>query len=266
LAAPLRKTGIEPVGEMPWGTHFCLFYETTEDLLDAVIPYFKAGLERNEFCVWAVSEPLTVEEATQALRQAIPSSDQHRLDSSFEIFPARKWYLEGNKVDMERITAGWNEKLQTALARNFQGIRISGNAFWLDTEYWHDFNVYEHKLDEAIADKPMIALCTYPLTASRASDLLDVASAHQFTVLRRKGDWKIVESAAALTASHSLTPREREILSWVAKGKSAKLISEILNIAKRTVDEHVQTASRKLGATNRAQAVAIALLHRLIEP
>ena len=76
-------------------------------------------------------------------------------------------------------------------------------------------------------------------------------------------DWKIVKSAAALTASHSLTPREREILSWVAKGQSAKLISEILNIAKRTVDEHVQTASRKLGATNRAQAVAIALLHRL---
>jgi DNA-binding CsgD family transcriptional regulator len=207
-----------------------------------------------------------VEEATHALRQAIPSVDPRRLDSSIEIFPAREWYLSGNKVDMERITSGWNERLQTALARNFHGTRISGNAFWLDTEYWQDFSVYEHKLDDAIAGQPTIVLCTYPLTSSKASDLLEVAGAHQFAVLRRRGDWEIVESAESATGIHALTPREREVLAWVAKGKSAKVISENLKIAKRTVDEHVQTASRKLGAANRTQAVAIALLHGIIQP
>ena len=65
---------------------------------------------------------------------------------------------------------------------------------------------------------------------------------------------------------HALTLREREILGWVAQGKSAREIGAILEIAKRTVDEHVQTASRKLGAANRTQAVAIALTRRLIEP
>jgi DNA-binding CsgD family transcriptional regulator len=55
-----------------------------------------------------------------------------------------------------------------------------------------------------------------------------------------------------------LTPREREVLAWVAQGKSAWEIGEILDIAKRTVDEHAQTAGRKLGAVNRTHAVAIA--------
>jgi DNA-binding CsgD family transcriptional regulator len=55
------------------------------------------------------------------------------------------------------------------------------------------------------------------------------------------------------------------VLAWVAQGKSAWEIGEILNIAKRTVDEHVQTAARKLNAKNRAQAVAIALSERIIE-
>ena len=36
MAAELRKTGISVVGDMPWGTHFCLFYETKEDLFDTM--------------------------------------------------------------------------------------------------------------------------------------------------------------------------------------------------------------------------------------
>ena len=70
-----------------------------------------------------------------------------------------------------------------------------------------------------------------------------------------------------LPASHAaVTPREREVLSWVAQGKSAWEIGEILHITKRTVDEHAQSAFHKLGAANRTQAVAIALRDRLIEP
>jgi LuxR family quorum sensing-dependent transcriptional regulator len=62
-----------------------------------------------------------------------------------------------------------------------------------------------------------------------------------------------------------LTPREREVLAWVAQGKSAWEIGEILDITKRTVDEHAQTAVRKLGAVNRTHAVAIAVREHIIE-
>jgi LuxR family quorum sensing-dependent transcriptional regulator len=61
-----------------------------------------------------------------------------------------------------------------------------------------------------------------------------------------------------------LTPREREVLSWAAAGKSAWKIGEILNVAKRTVDEHAQTATRKLGAVTRTQAIALAIRDRFI--
>ena len=61
-----------------------------------------------------------------------------------------------------------------------------------------------------------------------------------------------------------LTGREREVLSWAAAGKSAWEIGETLNIAKRTVDEHAQTAARKLGAATRTQAVALAIRDRFI--
>lgn len=62
-----------------------------------------------------------------------------------------------------------------------------------------------------------------------------------------------------------LTAREREVLRWVANGKSALEVGEILHITKRTVDEHVHTGMRKLGAMNWTHAVAIALRDGLIE-
>ena len=71
-ATELRDTGIGIIGYAPWGTHFCHFYETKEDLADLLVPYFKAGLENNEFCMWITSDPLGVAEAKRALRKALP--------------------------------------------------------------------------------------------------------------------------------------------------------------------------------------------------
>ena len=36
----LRKTGIPVMGDMPWGAHLCIFFETKADLLDTAATYF----------------------------------------------------------------------------------------------------------------------------------------------------------------------------------------------------------------------------------
>jgi LuxR family quorum sensing-dependent transcriptional regulator len=61
-----------------------------------------------------------------------------------------------------------------------------------------------------------------------------------------------------------LTGRECDVLTWAAQGKSAWEIGKILNITKRTVDEHMQNATRKLGALNRTHAIVIALRNQII--
>jgi len=68
-----------------WGTHFCYFYETRQDLLDALVLFFKAGLENNEFCLWVVSQPLTVEEAKDALVKVVSDLDRHLAEGSLAI-------------------------------------------------------------------------------------------------------------------------------------------------------------------------------------
>jgi DNA-binding CsgD family transcriptional regulator len=63
----------------------------------------------------------------------------------------------------------------------------------------------------------------------------------------------------------TLTDREREVLTWVADGKTAWEIGEVLEISHRTVEWYIQQAAQKLGARNRIQAVVIAARDGLIE-
>jgi LuxR family transcriptional regulator, quorum-sensing system regulator CviR len=71
--------------------------------------------------------------------------------------------------------------------------------------------------------------------------------------------------ARASPDSTPLTERETEILRWVAQGKTTWAISEILSISERTVKFHVGNAVRKLDATTRTHAVAVALERKLIQ-
>ena len=48
MDAKSRPSDLDELGHIPWGSHFCLFYETKEDLLEVALPYFKQGLEGRE--------------------------------------------------------------------------------------------------------------------------------------------------------------------------------------------------------------------------
>jgi DNA-binding CsgD family transcriptional regulator len=61
-----------------------------------------------------------------------------------------------------------------------------------------------------------------------------------------------------------LTAREREVLQLLAQGLATKQIARSLGVTERTVKFHVASIFAKLGATNRAQAIALAAQHNLL--
>lgn len=63
----------------------------------------------------------------------------------------------------------------------------------------------------------------------------------------------------------SLTPRELEVLCWLAEGKSNKQIAAEFTVSERTIKFHVSSILAKLGAANRTEAVKIAVQHGLVK-
>jgi len=196
MAIELRKTGISVVGDMPWGIHFCCFYETKEDLLDILVPYFKVGLENNEFCLWVISssELLTVEEATSALRKALPDLDRHMAEGSIEVVGHNEWFIEGRAFDLQRVVNRFKEKVDEALARGYAGMRVNGSPAWMRKEDGKELLEFEGEVDRLFPNERIITSCTYPLAGSGAADLLDVTRTHQFAIARRHSNWELIET------------------------------------------------------------------------
>ncbi len=191
----LRRTGIGVVGDVPWGTHFFLFHETKEDLVEACLPYFQAGLESGDFCMWAIAEPLTEEEVRYCLRDAIPGFDDYFERRSIEIVNRREWYMTGGELDLDRVTRGWKQKIECARNGGYAGLRLSADTAWLEKRDWKQFCQYEKEVNDSISDTTMLALCSYPLPGSAAVEILDVMRTHQFALARRNKEWEVVETS-----------------------------------------------------------------------
>lgn len=230
-ASELRKTGVDVVGDMPWGTHFCMFYDTKADLLDTLAHYCKAGLQNREFCMWVVAEPVTQQDALQALEQTVPDFERYLLENSIEIVAARDWYLHDGKFDLRRVIAGWNEKLARASAKGYAGIRVTGDTVWLEKKDWKNFVEYEDSLNESFANQRIAALCTYPVAACGASEVLDVVRTHQFAVTRRHGNWDVIETAGYKQAKAEIKRLNDELEQRVIErtGQLAAVNQELTN-------------------------------------
>ena len=195
MGVKIRKTGIACVGEIPWGTHLCQFYQNRDDLLEILVPYFKAGLESNEFCLWITNDSLSDKDAQKALRKAIPALDRYLRIGQIKFMSHTEWPSTGGTFNPQGLLNNWTDKLVQALANGYDGIRVTADRSWLEKMEWKTYSVYEEKVNDSIRKYPMLVLCTYPLDRCdkyKASDLIDVIRFHEVALIKRKNEWDLV--------------------------------------------------------------------------
>ncbi|MFC1949716.1 PAS domain S-box protein [Chloroflexota bacterium] len=189
------KSGISVVGDIAWGTHLCLFYGSSDDLVDILVPYFEAGLENNELCVWVCWEPLWAQEARIALGKKLRNLSAYIAKEQIEIVDYSKRHTTLGKPGFDEMVHFWIEKEMLAFKKGFQGLRLTGNTSWLEPEEWADFMRYESEVDKVIHTHRMLAICPYSLEKCGAAEVMDVVSHHRFALIRRKDKWEVIRSA-----------------------------------------------------------------------
>ncbi len=187
----IRNSGIDIIGSINWGTHFCQFYHTKQDLADIIIPYLKAGLENNEFCLWISSNPL---ESKKEFKKSVPDLEIYLEKRQIEVIHYDDWYLKKGFFDSQEILHGLIEKLNKALDAGYDGLRLSEGIFSLDEEYRDDFVEYEKEIDRVIGNYQIMALCTYPLNRYNTDEIFDIIINHQFVLVKKEGKWEKIKS------------------------------------------------------------------------
>jgi DNA-binding CsgD family transcriptional regulator len=278
LSDALRQTGIIVQDNIPWGTHLCLFHETRRDLLNTMVPYFRAGLENKEFCLWILQPSITRRDALEALRQGVPDFDRHWSKGDIELVSQDQWYTEAGTFELASVTKRFREKLQEANSKGYIGLRANGSSAWLQRADSIAFGEYERKLDDLIADQKMIVVCSFSLQESDSILILDAARTHQLTAALRNGSWEVIETHEAATSNSlgqagntadaasrssaklaTLTPREQAVLAQIVAGASSKEAAQRLGISPRTVEFHRANILQKLGAKNTPDLIRIVL-------
>jgi signal transduction histidine kinase len=183
------------LGNVALGTHLCEFYSTREELTDTLVPYFAAGLQHHEFCLWVTSDPSGVKGAQTRLIEKAPYFDRYLRMEQIEIWDYHEWYLRGGHFDADRVFGKLAEREERALRLGYQGLRITGEIAWLDERDWGDFMAYEAEVNRVLPQHRMIGLCTYPLERCTAHGVLEVVHNHQGALGRVAGEWKMIESS-----------------------------------------------------------------------
>jgi len=187
--AVLRESGDGLLGSLPWGTHLCLFYESKQDLLDILVPYFALGLKNNEFCLWITSAPLEPMAAERALRDAVPDLEERKRRGQIEFLRHDQWYTRSGRFDADAALNRGGEKEAWALANGYEGLRAAGDTSWLEDEDWGAFLDYERAVDSSIGERRMLAICTYSLAKFALPDIIEALDAHEFALVRTRGAW-----------------------------------------------------------------------------
>ena len=189
--------------EVRWGTHLCHLYQSNDELIDLMVPYFRKGLEKNALCLWLSSEPLG-QQVMKALRDGIPHFDQCQKKGQILAVPHTEWYLCDGRLDVSTAIKHGSDALAQAKALGFDGIWVAGELAWLDKREWRTLVTYEETVCQAIPGAAAVALCAYPIRALGIPEALDLFRIHQSIVMEREGRWTVIESLEQMKAEKAL--------------------------------------------------------------
>jgi DNA-binding CsgD family transcriptional regulator len=258
------------------GSHLCAFYETKEDLIDLVLPFFAAGSSRGDACVWIAPDSLYAPETPESERAAL-------IERGIELHRARDVYIKGSRFQIEPMASYWEQRIREAHDAGRSGVHASGDAYWLRSDDWKAFLDYEMVVARTLAERPVALLCTYPLSLCKTGDIFDVACAHQLALAKRKGAWEVIKGwgtacsppalqqkqVEALEAAHrvgALSRRERQVLDGLTEGRPSKVVADDLGISIRTVEAHRAHLLRRLEVRTIAEAVRLGTMASLFAP
>src|SRR5580658_673257 len=179
---PWSPSGLQTVPHIQWGSHLVHFFASGTELRDVLVPYFKAGLENNERCLWVTGQAFDAEQARSALRAAVSDFDKRERDKQIEIANGDEWYASGAKLRPHDLMSGLLQSEQDALGLGYAGLRTNGNCAWLSRDQWADFLEYETLVQKSVRGRRMICMCGYCMDQLRDGSQLEVMERHDMAI------------------------------------------------------------------------------------
>lgn len=168
-------------------------------------------------------------------------------------------YIEKNHVVRDPVMTELRHNLNPCSWSDIRNSRELSRAERTIMDEAREFDVCDGLTIPIVAESGSISLfCPCgkePNLTQRARAALEIIGIYSHHALHRAN----LQNQRKAVVHTPLTPREREIMQWVASGKTDEEIADILSIGTTTVTTHVENAKQKLDAFRRTYAVVQAI-------
>jgi hypothetical protein len=188
----LTQCGLPGVAQIPFGIHMCHFYRERQELVEALVPFFTAGLHSNERCIWVCAAPLDAAGAKRELQASGVDVEAAIRRGALTVLDYAEFYLKARGMNSAEVAALWLAEEARALEDGYSGLRITGNASFLEPETWPDFMDYEEVVHRAFNGRRIVSLCTYDMRRCAPGKVSDVMRRHSCALERPDEGWQIV--------------------------------------------------------------------------
>lgn len=195
-ASDYRESGIKMLDLIPWGAHMAQLCKSEDELVDLLIPYTEMGLRENELCVWITSE-MSSKEIEEALSRKIEHLQKYIDSGQLQIFSYKEWFFTNGRFDAQNLLNTGLKKQREAASKGYDGLRITGDLFWLDQSNWRSFMDFENCRNNTVRGQKLLAICAFKENQFTVDNMADVLKTHQCVLSKIDGSWKVRKSAEA---------------------------------------------------------------------
>jgi len=173
--------------------------------------------------------------------------------------------------ELEEIARGWGGRVLAAIAAQARGATLLAFgepelALGVLRKACEEWNALDAPFDAARV-RVLLGRACRALGDEEGADMEIGAARATFERLGAAPELaRLSDDRRAAGPDHGLTPREREVLAWLATGRTNRVIGQGLSISEKTVARHVANIFAKLGLSSRAAATAYVYEHDLELP
>ena len=166
------------------GDHVCAVYDSSEEQLETISEYVKAGLDAGERCLYIVDDR-TPDEVLGGMAGAGIDIGTARSGNRLVLSTKRESYLQAGSFDPDAMIAAVSALTDQAVADGCTGLRITGEMTWaLGGEIGCDRLIeYETKLNRFFPGSRAHAICQYNRQRFSPAIVRDVLRTHLFAVI-----------------------------------------------------------------------------------
>lgn len=193
MCVDLRDSGIDTIGNIEWGTHFSLFYRDNLELADFLTPYFSAGFNNNEYCLYITSGETSATRTTDSMRDPTQGFERYLRTGQFEIIHYAGLKATGNIFTRDDFFKAVRDRQQMAIKKGYMGVRIARDAPEDPDKALQDIVKNEESIEEMACDQKVIVACLYRLDNLEIDHIFDILKTHLFTVKKQQGKWEYIQ-------------------------------------------------------------------------